>query len=707
MSNNNLLPNKHQQQQTTAQPQMQRGGVDRGNNNNNNNDYRQSNQNFPRDNEQYNNYHSRRNFYNNYNNNNNNNNNRYFPRRRNNNNNHMFFYNNRYNNRQEFNGPPSRSFHQQSRSRSGARSDRSEFNGPSSRFFHHQSRSRSGTRSDQGKHNNGQRRQLTLKDFMPPQLSISSSRLNLPDDFDLISTATPVDALPQRSTTQTIRRTTTSINNDTQPFDIINDNQRPQPLTQATTTLTTKTTTSSFRRRQRRLKRREFAQNQNQDVNHNRYATLDNENLDNDNGNEEISSGIGDDNEDDDDGVNIIINGEQIKNKNGKQKQKQKPRAYLEPVRIMRFMQDHALQAVGGRANQAYILATTPIYDTWVRNNYDLQVWQIYLKFGTENQHWAKDIIKRTKKRDNVINTRYVKKKINQLTTAIAQASASITSFQVELGTYWTQSLIGTSTTTTSSTTTTHRSRDTSATASGSVNRTREGIDRLEKYILSYIQHCTKHVRKLAENKIQLVKLQMEEYKALKDFEQIALPSQMNIHLMLKSKTKMWSTKNKNYQTAIKRIEYDLPPKFILANDLTFKIDESIIDQDECQTMYDEMRQIVRNFRLQAMTLYVRSTKRELEILTNEINNIILGFPEDNEENEDDSDVTSGLVAFKHYHKIREERYTLETLQSLYFLEEQHIEKKPPYNNQEEEDGEEVLAPTLTRSLDEAFSLQM
>ncbi|CAF5185148.1 unnamed protein product, partial [Rotaria sp. Silwood1] len=39
----------------------------------------------------------------------------------------------------------------------------------------------------------------------------------------------------------------------------------------------------------------------------------------------------------------------------------------------MRYMQDNSSVIVDGRGNQAYVLATAPIYDEWVRNNYELQ----------------------------------------------------------------------------------------------------------------------------------------------------------------------------------------------------------------------------------------------------------------------------------------------------------------------------------------------
>ncbi|CAF4843491.1 unnamed protein product, partial [Rotaria socialis] len=126
-------------------------------------------------------------------------------------------------------------------------------------------------------------------------------------------------------------------------------------------------------------------------------------------------------------------------------------------------------------------------------------------------------------------------------------------------------------------------------------------------------------------------------------------PSQWNIHLMLKPKVKLCSTKNKNKTIATKRVEYDLPPKFISKIDLTFKIDESIVNKDEIQATYDEMRKITKDFRTQAMKLYVQSLEREYELLSNEIKRIIQGFPS---ENDDGFDAEAGCAAFKQYHQL-------------------------------------------------------
>ncbi|CAF5216650.1 unnamed protein product [Rotaria magnacalcarata] len=67
------------------------------------------------------------------------------------------------------------------------------------------------------------------------------------------------------------------------------------------------------------------------------------------------------------------------------------------------------------------------------------------------------------------------------------------------------------------------------------------------------------------------------------------------------------------------------------------------------------------------MSLYVRSLAREYELLSSEIKRTVELFPQDKDQG---FGATSGHVAFKHYHELREKRLNLEVEQSLYFLEE-------------------------------------
>ncbi|CAF1148051.1 unnamed protein product [Rotaria sordida] len=202
------------------------------------------------------------------------------------------------------------------------------------------------------------------------------------------------------------------------------------------------------------------------------------------------------------------------------------------------------------------------------------------------------------------------------------------------------------------------------------LDKIRNKVEELEKLILKYLQHCTQH---------------------------IATSTQWNIHLILKPKIKLWSTKYKNLLAATKRVEYDLLPKFIEKVDLSLKIDESIISQDKVQATYNQMRQITKEFRTQAMTLYVQSLTREHEVLSKEIEHITDGFPQDNGEG---FEAEPGFSAFKHYHNLRTKRLNLEAEQLIYFLAEKRVEGET--NKQQEE----LIVPTLIRSLGEECLLQ-
>ena len=224
----------------------------------------------------------------------------------------------------------------------------------------------------------------------------------------------------------------------------------------------------------------------------------------------------------------------------------------------------------------------------------------------------------------------------------------------------------------------------------------RDPIDRIEKNLLEYIHYCIQHVNKRAQSRIELAKVQLNEYKAFEDFEHIATPSQWEIHVLLNSKMKKWMQKKKNYETILKRVEYDLPPKFISNINFNFKFDELLISPEELQGTYNQISKLTKDFPTQPMTLYIQSLGRKNESLTDEIKCIVNCFSQDND---DGFDAEPGYAAFKHYHDLREKRMKLEIEKSLYFLDEQRIEGDV---NQQEL----VVASTLIRSLGEDFLLQ-
>ncbi|CAF1510814.1 unnamed protein product [Rotaria magnacalcarata] len=250
----------------------------------------------------------------------------------------------------------------------------------------------------------------------PPLRNTSSNLPNLPQDFNLANDPvatyarpnTLTAALTQRSMflTQTITtddNNNNNNNNTTQPFaindDISNNNlNEHHQNTQQQQRPTTANKTASYKRRKHRNYQQQYrnmADNNNSD--YNKFSELSDQDACTDiDSNYEYA--MNDDTQlmnNNNNANNMNMNKQETKqNRNSKKK---KQRLYLEPNQIMLYMQANAATIINSRGNQAYILATSTIYDEWVRNNYDLQVWQNYLKLGTDDKHWAKEVVKGTK----------------------------------------------------------------------------------------------------------------------------------------------------------------------------------------------------------------------------------------------------------------------------------------------------------------------
>ncbi|CAF4416054.1 unnamed protein product [Rotaria socialis] len=160
----------------------------------------------------------------------------------------------------------------------------------------------------------------------------------------------------------------TAAHSTTQPFTVnvdTNDLDQQQQSSQQRPT----TNTSTRRRQNRRNRQQQQYPNtaDNYNLNYNKFTELSEADACAD-----IESNYDDDISDD----APIINKNKIKNKAKQQTEQnrnnKKKRSYLEPNRIMCYMQDNASTIISSCGNQAYILASTTIYDDWIRNNYDL-----------------------------------------------------------------------------------------------------------------------------------------------------------------------------------------------------------------------------------------------------------------------------------------------------------------------------------------------
>ncbi|CAF1999254.1 unnamed protein product, partial [Rotaria magnacalcarata] len=267
-------------------------------------------------------------------------------------------------------------------------------------------------------------RQIILDDFMPEELRDRSSSASNPP---VESNNAPPEALPQREIFRTKTTVAENSTNTTQPFRVTEEEKEDNARQQ-------RTTTASYRRRQRRMNRQQYRQNDNNNRrnvprDHNRFNAL----AQDEEEEEEIEYEKGINNNKDD--------YEPLSTKKNIDKKK-KTHLYLDPNRIFKWFEENSKNSknvIHSRGNQAYIAATASTYDSWIRDNYELQVWKAYLKVSKEQKHWAKEVIQRTKHRDDLINERFVQKKINRLNDNITEATATITNVQIQLSTYWMQ----------------------------------------------------------------------------------------------------------------------------------------------------------------------------------------------------------------------------------------------------------------------------
>ena len=214
----------------------------------------------------------------------------------------------------------------------------------------------------------------------------------------------------------------------------------------------------------------------------------------------------------------------------------------------------------------------------------------------------------------------------------------------------------------------------------------------------NYIETNIQHIKNMAENRVNLTKLEMNEYKSFEDFKQIATPNQMCIHEIIRKTLKLWHTTNKNYHTTTKRLELNILPKFIYKTNLHLKFNKTILGQEETQIIYDKMDQITANYHKEAIELYTMTLARENELLKHEIDQLIEGLPKDNT---NDIDPEVSLQAFKHYHELRLQRYKLQLNQTVYFLEEYRVE------NDSNRPKEIIIVPTHVRPLGRELLVQI
>ncbi|CAF1362111.1 unnamed protein product [Didymodactylos carnosus] len=111
-------------------------------------------------------------------------------------------------------------------------------------------------------------------------------------------------------------------------------------------------------------------------------------------------------------------------------------RPYLRTDHIRRYSYSLSKPTdIGPTARHINRFATisAPVYDAWIRDNYEYQVVEKLLEIGMEDKHWAHEIVEKTKTRDDTVNNQYCIDKISQLQRAISNHGNAVTKLQSEL----------------------------------------------------------------------------------------------------------------------------------------------------------------------------------------------------------------------------------------------------------------------------------
>ncbi|CAF1199245.1 unnamed protein product [Adineta ricciae] len=454
---------------------------------------------------------------------------------------------------------------------------------------------------------------------------------------------TPVNALPQRPQ----RGQSNNNNNNTQPFEVNPNNgqpQRPPPSS----------TTSTFRRRQHRQGQGQRQNRLNNNNNNNRFAILaDDDEINNNNDDNQIE-------EEEEEEQQQQQQPLSLNKKNKFKKKTKKSSFYLSYDQIFKYISQYQ--------------PNPNLNSTTTTTNQDPRK---YKKLNDDSNFWAKEIINRTRGRDNIEIKRFVDKKINYFQSKIDECIAIISNLQIEFSQFWTQIASRRK-----------ESRIPTRGVTPSYSRPSFDFDKMDTTLTDYINQHTKHIVKNCKVRLEIANAQKEEYQALKNFETITKKKSLwNTHLILKPKLKNWFIKSKNFHIIQRRIEYNLLPKFITKNNFSFKFDTQAFQQEDIQPIYNEMHQITNSFQNKSMQFYYQIATRELNNVKDEIDiiiencrpklplldqNVIIsegldGQPTEDEHNNNDNihiDYKKCYEAFENYYKLSMKRYQLEAEQS-------------------------------------------
>lgn len=291
-----------------------------------------------------------------------------------------------------------------------------------------------------------------------------------------------------------------------------------------------------------------------------------------------------------------------------------KVKAYLQDYKILSYLKNRVEQEKQQKRqlrhevdfkeflDVMYIYAkeTVEMYDTWVYNEYETQVWRHFSDLGRKKNHWAKEIVDITHTREAARNIQLCEEKIARATAACFEANSLITRKKTEC-------------------------------FSGLETQIATVVEkRVHDMILDYIKDATQGLSKMSINRMRRASIEKDEWDALQAFEKVASEQQKTYaKIYCKPTIKNYHKKKKNFDVVAAHISNDIIPKILPHYDFHLPVDATSLTSEQARRYKESIQKLSKDFRLKATTLYLEIAKQEYEFQETKLTQLLADFPSD------------------------------------------------------------------------------
>ncbi|CAF1345700.1 unnamed protein product [Didymodactylos carnosus] len=186
-----------------------------------------------------------------------------------------------------------------------------------------------------------------------------------------------------------------------------------------------------------------------------------------------------------------------------------------------------------------FVTISAPIYDAWIRDNYEYQVIEKLLEIGMEDKHWAHEIVKKTITRDDTVNDQYCIDKISQRQRAISNHGNAVTKLQCELKAFVPYYHDASDINNNNGTVTAHDL------AAQNARKPKLHIRAADTITQEYLMIHIKKFAEICANRVNTAYAELKEFVSLKTFEEKATPVQRAHVKILQEKLEILHGKQK------------------------------------------------------------------------------------------------------------------------------------------------------------------